>query len=952
MRRLLDRVAFAGLLTAAGAACEDETGRLNQPPIADAGPDLEVLAGASFTLDGTGSQDPDGRIEGFLWVQSQGGPVDLSNPDAARVELVAPDESAVLRFTLIVTDDRGRSDDDEVTVTVSGSSPPVADAGPDLDTVVGATVRLDGRASSDPEGDIVSHRWAQTAGEIVSLDDPATPTPSFVAPPVLGRLGFELTVTDAAGNSDSDDVQVFVSENQPPVADAGPDATGRRGETVPLDGSGSFDPDGRIETFEWTVRGDPEVPIPSRDQAIARLTLPATGGPLEVELRVVDDRGAAATDRMRVVPVGQPPRIVVTFPTENGDFEGRVEEATVRGTVVDPDGGDIESVEVNGVPATLEAASGDGRADSLWWSARVPMSPGSSVLTVTATDEGQETASVQRAVQNQPRFRDPLDVSVSPDGRRILVLDEGAGLLELDRASGDRRVVNDLQGAPFTNPTAVVYDETGNAAFVADETAEAIFRVELSTGSATVFSAEGSGVGTGPRLWQPIGLALDPDRDRLLVYHQAFGILLAVDLQTGDRTEIIRGSPDFVGGEQMFVDSDRDRLILGNGFDVTVLELSTQQSRFVPRTPSSEPFGGLGVEPATGRVLLSGRTLRRVDLETGRQTALSGDSLPSMPVDFAIEPGGNRNGLVLGADAVLRVDLATGRHSDDVPVRQVGSGEALRGLTGLAWAESSRRLWALDRRPDLGRYVYAIDPDVGDRVRVAGPIQDGFRGPEVMSWDPNDQVLLLGDSGGCTLERLDPTSGDLEPISTEVCPQAIAVPDGGRVAYVSNWDSRPLFGTIRGIYSVDLETGVAAEVSGPNRGAGVPFLNPSPPGLFVDPAGGGLLVLDQGVWSVELPTGDRAPVLTGGFIGDAAVGAIDGRFRRGLLAVDVRERLLAVDLDAGRVFDPIPVPGFGSEVVVDAEFRRAFFGRSDFVSGSASIVAIDLESGEWVASSK
>ena len=72
---------------------------------------------------------------------------------------------------------------------------PIADAGGMVTTWPGRTAVLDGAKSSDPDGDTLTFSWRQTAGDAVTLDDPTSPTPTFVAG-ALGMLAFELTVSD------------------------------------------------------------------------------------------------------------------------------------------------------------------------------------------------------------------------------------------------------------------------------------------------------------------------------------------------------------------------------------------------------------------------------------------------------------------------------------------------------------------------------------------------------------------------------------------------------------------------------------------------------------------------------------------------------------------------------------------------------------------------------------
>jgi hypothetical protein len=58
--------------------------------------------------------------------------------------------------------------------------PPVADAGADQYSVPAGLVFLDGRGSSDPNGDELTYHWEQVSGPPGTLSDPNSPTPSFL----------------------------------------------------------------------------------------------------------------------------------------------------------------------------------------------------------------------------------------------------------------------------------------------------------------------------------------------------------------------------------------------------------------------------------------------------------------------------------------------------------------------------------------------------------------------------------------------------------------------------------------------------------------------------------------------------------------------------------------------------------------------------------------------------
>ncbi len=76
-----------------------------------------------------------------------------------------------------------------------------------------ASIALDATGSRDIDGNIVSYLWSQVSGEMVDLDDPSSPTPSFDNPGVDSLLEFDLTVTDDDGATDT--VLVAVNASAP-----------------------------------------------------------------------------------------------------------------------------------------------------------------------------------------------------------------------------------------------------------------------------------------------------------------------------------------------------------------------------------------------------------------------------------------------------------------------------------------------------------------------------------------------------------------------------------------------------------------------------------------------------------------------------------------------------------------------------------------------------------------
>jgi hypothetical protein len=103
---------------------------VNHDPIAMAGDDQTKDEGASVTLDGTGSNDPDSDSLTYSWMQAGGSVVVLSNPNSATPTFTAPQvvgvTSETLVFELTVEDGYGGVDTDQVAITVLDTNAPPA----------------------------------------------------------------------------------------------------------------------------------------------------------------------------------------------------------------------------------------------------------------------------------------------------------------------------------------------------------------------------------------------------------------------------------------------------------------------------------------------------------------------------------------------------------------------------------------------------------------------------------------------------------------------------------------------------------------------------------------------------------------------------------------------------------------------------------------------------------
>jgi hypothetical protein len=137
--------------------------------------------------------------------------------------------------------------------------PPVADCGDDQNVSLGDTVKLNGSASYDPEGALISYRWACSDpnganATAVALSDPSAPTPTFPAD-IEGTYMCTLVVNDGELDSESCDNLINAKrKNVAPNAEGGDDQNVAEGDIVALDGSGSDDPDDYPQplTYLWS----------------------------------------------------------------------------------------------------------------------------------------------------------------------------------------------------------------------------------------------------------------------------------------------------------------------------------------------------------------------------------------------------------------------------------------------------------------------------------------------------------------------------------------------------------------------------------------------------------------------------------------------------------------------------------------------------------------------------
>jgi hypothetical protein len=235
----------------------------NLQPVADAGTSQTITINSLVTVNGSQSYDPDENYPlTFNWNLN-------TRPEGSDTLLHADNQLATFRvdregdyvIELTVTDQRGAVSTPAVVVISTFNSAPLANAGPDQSfTEEGTIIHLDGSRSYDPDDDPITYKWILTGKPLPSgaeLNDENIVNPMFVAD-FLGIYTIELVVTDVHGMGSVVDSVIITSENVSPVAHAGINQVVYVGDTVSIDGSGSYDVNMDLLSYRWNISARPE----------------------------------------------------------------------------------------------------------------------------------------------------------------------------------------------------------------------------------------------------------------------------------------------------------------------------------------------------------------------------------------------------------------------------------------------------------------------------------------------------------------------------------------------------------------------------------------------------------------------------------------------------------------------------------------------------------------------
>jgi len=259
----------------------------NLPPVADAGEGVVMRQGGQVTLDGTGSDDPDGDELSFTWRQLGGPRVEMLEAETATPSFGAC-TPGLYQFELVVNDGLTDSLPTDVWVSIHSrcNEAPVAIAGDDIEgycadgnlQTADDRIVFDGRQAHDPdeiEGQTgLKYQWLLTGGLPTEVFLKFTRRP-FIEATLWDTYTFKMFALDSWDDLENapeacwkeawslpDDLNVVVhcDHNHVPIADAGlEDNEWLVGDTIELDGCGSVDGDGDELEYRWRQTCGPPI---------------------------------------------------------------------------------------------------------------------------------------------------------------------------------------------------------------------------------------------------------------------------------------------------------------------------------------------------------------------------------------------------------------------------------------------------------------------------------------------------------------------------------------------------------------------------------------------------------------------------------------------------------------------------------------------------------------------
>ena len=265
--------------------------------------DTTICVNAPLTFDGTKSSDPNGPLGSYAWDFGDG----LNALGSTVTHAYSKSGTYYVTLTVIGNGSGRCSKVNQATSAIHVVEGPTAEFSLPDAVSIGEEVNVDASASH-ANGKILTTSWEAKSGDI-SLTKEGTQTQFKFDKP--GLYAVKLTISiESSTNCNSSSTVKNILVNAPPVLVWNVPKEIALGDQLSMDGSKSYDPDGIIKEFSWTLDGKKIGTTP-----IVSLPM-TTAGNHTVGLRITDNSGTSSSsvEQTTTVFVNSKPDPVFTTP--------------------------------------------------------------------------------------------------------------------------------------------------------------------------------------------------------------------------------------------------------------------------------------------------------------------------------------------------------------------------------------------------------------------------------------------------------------------------------------------------------------------------------------------------------------------------------------------------------------------------------------------------------------
>ncbi len=304
------------------------------PPVAKAGGTITITLPVNSTgLNGAGSTNPAGGVLKYAWIKVAGPTSFAISGDTTATPFTSSLVAGTYKIKLTVTNSNGLIHADTATIIVNPAPVPTANAGADISMVLPTnTATLNGSASTTPGGGALTYVWTKVSGPASFTITGDSTVSASVSNLIEGVYQVKLTVTNTAGITSTDFININVSAAPVAIAAAGADINiVLPANSTMLNGSASFSTGGGALTYAWSlVTGPASFTIGGASTATPSISN-LVQGIYQIKLTVTNAQGSSADDIVAVTvspaPIYPPVSnagqdVTITLPTNSVILNG------------------------------------------------------------------------------------------------------------------------------------------------------------------------------------------------------------------------------------------------------------------------------------------------------------------------------------------------------------------------------------------------------------------------------------------------------------------------------------------------------------------------------------------------------------------------------------------------------------------------------------------------------